>query len=251
MNVQTLDLNADLGEWELENQSFEESTDSPLIPFLSSCNLSCGAHAGSPTSILQSLTWAQQNQLKIGAHPSYPDRENFGRKSLNLSPKELATSLHNQLDFFEGLLKKTNTELHHIKAHGALYNDLMQDETKANLFLQLLKRRGFQGIVYGLPNSVFEKRCLKAGFHFWAEGFLDRNYEDSGQLTPRSHPAACLHKPAEIQERLLRFQKDSHFTSRKGKPLHMPIQTLCLHGDHPQATAFAKSFKAWQKALCQ
>ncbi|MFQ3341123.1 MAG: UPF0271 protein [Flavobacteriaceae bacterium] len=164
-------INADVGE------GF--GIEAEIIPLIDSCNIACGGHAGTEEEIINTSILAQKHSVKIGAHPSYPDRMNFGRISLNIRPDELYESLKKQLKV---LLNNIPSSLNHVKAHGALYLDTANRPEIATLFIQTILELCPYAIIVTLPNSILEKMAQKNGIKTWREAYIDRRYHDNGQL---------------------------------------------------------------------
>ncbi|MBT0810421.1 5-oxoprolinase subunit PxpA [Litoribacter ruber] len=227
-----VDLNCDLGEGGLD--------DIKLMPYLTSCNISCGAHAGSEAVITTAIQAAKMNQVKIGAHPSYPDRENFGRKVLNIPLAELQISLVQQMTYFKDLLDKQDASIHHVKPHGALYNQAALDPETANCVIKAVQQVFPFAIIYTLENGELEKAAHRHGLDSWSEGFADRNYTDELKLVSRNLPHAVLTEKEKILAHVASMIKDHKIVTENGKAIPAKIQTLCIHGDNPNALEIAK-----------
>ena len=175
-------INADLG----EGYNIEKA----IMPYLNSCNIACGGHFGDVNSIKKVVSLALKYKVKIGAHPSYPDKVNFGREELSLSTSELHESISNQIKLMLEVVPEET--LHHVKPHGALYHSCANDNKTATLFLNVIELLCPKAIVFTLPNSALEKQALKKGIKVWREAFIDRAYQNDGQLVPRSQSGAVL-----------------------------------------------------------
>ena len=235
MPVNSIDLNADLGE---HPGDYIE-----LLPLVSSANLACGAHAGGGQLLIDTIAAAIDNQVLIGAHPSYPDRENFGRVSLRgqFSDPELVSLISDQVEIVKTELESRGSQLNHIKAHGALYNDAMVHEDIAYCLVQVATH--FRVPVLGLPSSVLQQLATANGVTFIAEAFVDRAYTNEGKLVPRSVTGSVLdHDKALSQvEQLL---TKSQVTSIDGVTIPLIVQTICVHADTPDAVKTAKDVRA-------
>jgi UPF0271 protein len=205
-----IDLNADLG---------EGLDDSLLLPFLSSANVACGLHAGSPAVMDRTVALALERGVRIGAHPGYPDRENFGRTDLQLPPGELRSLVLYQLGALDVLVRARGGKLKHVKAHGALYNL----------------------ILVGLAGSAQLDEARAAGLPTAGEAFADRRYLKDGSLMPRSQSGAVLHDPAEAAAQALSIVRDGSVTTSDGSRIAVSAKTLCLHGDTPGAAEIARA----------
>ncbi len=222
-----LDINCDLGEG-MEN-------DAQLMPFLGSCNIACGGHCGDDASMLKTISLAKNLGVNVGAHPSYPDLINFGRSWMDLSENVLWGSLLAQLQTFQKHCNQLNIELHHIKPHGALYNHAAKDEGTAQLIVDLLLTHFPKTILYCPPQSVIEKLAKQNGLAINREVFADRGYHDDLSLLPRSNPYALLTDVTVVLEHVERIVKHGIVKTVSGKIKKIKSETLCVHGDNPNA----------------
>lgn len=236
-NSKIIDINCDLGE---STNPSQWQLDSALMPYISSCNVACGGHAGNQESIRVTIANAIQHKLTIGAHPSYPDKDNFGRVSIALSEQSLRQTLQEQIRSLVGECERQNSKLHHVKPHGALYNDAAANIDLANLIAEEVKKIDPALVLVGLARSKMHEAAKNLGLTFWHEGFMDRNYQANAQLVPRSHTQA-LHKSVnESLHQALTLAKGLPITSIEGTPLELSVDTICLHGDNPSAQDIAK-----------
>ena len=217
--MKTIDLNCDLGEG--------SGNDAALMPYISSCSIACGGHAGNKATILKSIHNAQDLGVKMGAHPAYPDPENFGRISMKITPKKLQDALRCQLDLFYTLCADVN----HIKPHGALYNDMHDDYEKAAAFVEVSKEYASNPKLYCSPNSALATVAQEEGMIVVFEGFGDRAYTPTGKLVSRSHPKALLTDKDQVAKQVLSIVSDKRIITLEGKPIPLNVQTLCMHGD--------------------
>lgn len=229
----TLDLNADLGEG--------CGSDADLMPLINRANIACGGHAGDDISMLQAITLALKNNVAIGAHPAYPDRERFGRVETGATAQEIEIACIVQLDRFAQLARQQGARVAHVKPHGALYHRLMQDAEAANAFLRAVTRSLGRCAVMGLPGSVLQQRTQHAGLPFLAEMFADRHYEADGSLTPRSHPQALITDPDVAIAQVLSVRDHQHLQARTGETVCLQADTVCVHGDNEHALAFVRA----------
>ena len=227
MQAQYIDINCDMGEG-LDNEV-------GLMPLISSCNLACGGHAGNEDTMRTVARLAKDNGVKVGAHPSYPDLKGFGRISMPMADAELAQTVRDQVAFCDAVLKKENIPLHHIKPHGALYNDLARDAARCAVFLGAIGEYRSKCTLYVPFGSVIEKEALKAGFAVKREAFADRNYGDDGDLLPRNSKRALIQNPVEVLQHLLGMVLHGELTTASGKVLSIRADTYCVHGDTPRA----------------
>jgi len=228
-----IDLNADLGEC--------GPSDSGLLELVSSANISCGTHAGNLASIRQVLSDAALNNVRIGAHPSYPDRENMGRRTMKIANERLRDSILQQLTTLRDLANEQGLVLGHVKAHGALYNDAARDPHLAMHFCQWIKEFDPTLIIVGLAGGEQLKSAQQSGLRWRAEAFVDRTYAPDGSLVPRSHPKAMIHDQETALAQCLSIIREGHTISLDGQPVRVSASTFCIHGDSPSALSFARS----------
>ena len=226
--MKTIHINCDLGE-ELYNEGL-------LMPFISACNIACGGHAGNNDIIENTIDLAIEHRVQIGAHPSFPDRENFGRKILQMEDNELLDSLVNQISIVLEIVNKKNTELHHVKAHGALYNLAAKDQRTAEIVIEAIKRTSPNAVIFVPPKSVISELAIQEGFKISFEVFCDRNYNDDYSLVNRKEANAVFHIPADVLDHVKRLYIGELLT-RNGKLLPIQSDTFCVHGDTQNAIA--------------
>lgn len=230
----SIDLNADLG----EHPDIE--LDAQIMPFLSSCNIACGGHAGDSHSVKGTIQLATQHQVAIGAHPAFPDRENFGRQKMDISPEDLLATLTDQILLVKELAEAVGQKLHHIKPHGALYNLAAVNRETASLIAELVLSIDPQIKLYGLSHSLSEKVALEKGVHFVGEAFADRRYEKDGTLRNRKWEDAVIYQNEEVLDQVEDIVCNGRVCAQD---VWLPIaaQTICLHGDTKGAVNLAKS----------
>lgn len=227
MKEYVIDINCDVGEG--------VGNEPGLFPFISSCNIACGGHAGDEATMHSIALLAKQHQIKIGAHPSYPDKGNFGREVMAISSEELTKSIKDQLATFETVMKEINGQLHHIKAHGALYNETAKNEALAQIYLEAISAYRDKAILYVPYGSTIAGLAATQGFSIWYEGFADRNYNPDLSLVSRKSDKALLHDPKMVLEHVLSMIKDRQVHSISGDSVPMEVQTICVHGDTSSA----------------
>ncbi|WP_444920956.1 5-oxoprolinase subunit PxpA [Microbulbifer sp. CnH-101-G] len=232
-----IDINCDLGEG---SDLISCERDAQIMPFISRCNIACGGHAGNLEIMRLSIRNAQQYKLKIGAHPSYPDRENFGRKSVPISPNQLLDSLYAQINQLQTLAIAAGTQLDHIKLHGALYNDAEADQLLAQIIISLLSKEYPSLKIIGLANGAMEAAAAEKNRIFYREGFMDRQYINKEKLAPRDLPGSVLNNIDHCLERAVALAKGTGITSYHGRPLKFSVDTICLHSDNPAALRIAE-----------
>lgn len=206
-----------------------------LMPLVSSCNIACGGHAGNKAIMRSTIQLAKKHGAKIGAHPGYPDTEKFGRVVLNIPIEELIRSIKDQLRVFTQILKEEGGELHHIKPHGALYNELAKNETLAKAFLQAIEPYTSGVFLYVPPGSVIEKLAKISGVMVKREAFADRNYNDDLSLVSRSDKNALIMEPKQVLSHLKVMINEGVVETVSGKKIGILAETFCVHGDTPSA----------------
>jgi UPF0271 protein len=230
-----IDLNADLGEG--------CGDDLAIIPLLSSANISCGAHAGTEDDILTALKACKQYQVCVGAHPSYPDRANFGRTPMTLPAAELTQSLQQQLHYFQQLAEKADVRMAYIKPHGALYNQAAVDSDLAGIIVDLIKTQHPGVAILTLPDSALSVAAKVAGIAVFHEAFADRAYQATGQLVPRSQKGAVLNQQSALAQSL-RLINTGTIISIEQQEIRLSADSLCLHGDSAEALQLAGALSA-------
>ena len=223
-------INADVGEG--------MGDDTGLMPLIQACNIACGGHAGNQLEIQKTIELAKKHQVLIGAHPSYPDPTNFGRHSLKLDQKELYRITEQQLSL---LLEQLPLEqLHHIKPHGALYHDCIHKEEVARIFLEVVTSVSSEVIIFTSSKGHLAKLADKKGIKYWNEAFIDRAYEDNGQLLARSEAYSVLNDSRLISQRIKNLTQNKGVYSINGNWISLDAKTLCVHGDHTNAASLLK-----------
>ncbi len=217
-----ININCDLGEG--------MANDHLLMPMLHSCNIACGGHFGDENTVRETIKLAQKYGVRCGAHPSYPDRQNFGRKIIELSTKELIESLHNQIHLFQKIAYEKNCDFHHIKLHGALYNQAAQDPEMAEIILTVFKDLPKSIRLY-VPSSSLLAVLAKNNHTICEEAFIDRTYQDDLSLTPRSAENALIKDPETAWQQLKQLLYLKKVTTISGKKVGLHASTFCIHGD--------------------
>ena len=238
--TRSLCLNADIGELPGEAG---RALDRAILSEVSRCSIACGGHAGDAESMAQTLRMAAEFGVLAGAHPSYPDREGFGRSRNNVSAAELAASLKDQVLALQRIAAAAGTTVHHIKPHGALYNDAAKDAELARMMAGLCAETGIP-VLLGPPASEMERAAQARGLTYIAEGFADRAYEPDLSLTPRNLPGAVFHDPESQIAQALSIALRHEVITRTGQTIPLDVQTLCLHGDTPGAAENAARLRA-------
>ena len=227
-----IDLNCDMGEGETEASA---ALDRELMQFISSCSIACGGHAGSEHSMRQTAASALNAGLRIGAHPSYPDRENFGRQSMSISESALSAAITEQTAALKAIVTELGGELSFVKPHGALYNDMARDAELTSLVVTTIKAFDPTLKIMGLAGSHCSAICEDLAMPFLGEAFADRRYTDDGQLSPRSQDGAVITEPETAVTQILSIVEHARVESINGKWLPLQAQSICVHSDTPGA----------------
>ncbi len=225
----TIDLNCDLGEYD---HLHEGDNDAAIMPFISSCNVACGEHAGNRDVIEQTVRWAIANQVSIGAHPSYPDKQHFGRRVMNMPAAALRGIFLQQINTVCEAVRKQQARLSHVKPHGALYNQAARDKTLSLLLMEAVADYDADLLFYGLAHSATAWAAEQVGVKFVAEGFADRGYTDDRMLQARNQPGALITNAKDMLQRAINMLKKGQIVSVTGNPIGLNVTSLCLHGDH-------------------
>ncbi|MEA1787461.1 5-oxoprolinase subunit PxpA [Arenibacter sp. GZD96] len=223
----SIDINCDVGEG-LNNEA-------DLLPYVSSCSIACGGHAGTLETMKHAVQLAKQHHVKIGAHPSYPDPANFGRKSMAISEAELTKSIQEQIENLTVILRAERAELFHIKAHGALYNDLAVDHRLVQLYLNAIAVYKDSTYLYVPYKSLIETEALRNGFRIKREAFADRNYHANLRLVARNVPNALIDNPENVLAHVVRMVNEKEVQTIAGTNVKIEADTYCIHGDTPSA----------------
>jgi UPF0271 protein len=232
----TIDLNSDLGEG--------AGTEREIMPFITSANIACGAHAGDERSMRETIQLAVASNVAPGAHPGYRDPANFGRSALDISADALTDDLVIQIDALRAIARSEGTDLTHVKAHGALYNIAQHDESVAAAIVRAVKRTAPDLRLFVFPGSAVERAARSDGLRVAREGFIDRAYEADGSLRSRSHGDALITDPQRAAAQAVSFMTDGGVRARGGTFLQFAVDTLCVHGDTPGAPAILRAARA-------
>ena len=229
----TIDINCDVGEG-IANEA-------ELMPYLSSCSIACGAHAGNSDTIRKTIEIALKHNVKIGAHPSFPDRKNFGRILVELPPKELQKSIENQINKVQLQLNKQGGTLNHIKMHGALYNLSARDSKTAKIIIRALQKVSKGVFLYVPYNSVLQKLAIENNIKIKIEAFADRNYNSDLTLVSRKNKNGILTNPKKAAQHLLKMILEKRVISIDGVVMKIEAETFCIHGDNLNAKNLLKT----------
>ena len=227
-----IDINCDVGEG-VDNEHL-------LMPYISSCNIACGGHFGDKNTIDKTIELAVQNKVLIGAHPSFPNKENFGRKLMEMADDDFKESIQNQLNLFLNRLAVFKVKMHHIKPHGALYNAIAIDKDVAVLFIDIIKKYAIDAYLYVPYSSVIEKVALENNIKIKYEAFADRNYNDDLTLVSRAFENAMILDKENVFQHVMRIIKEDKVKTISGKEVQIKATTFCLHGDANNAIEIAE-----------
>lgn len=230
-----IDVNCDLGEG--------EDIEDKILPYISSASVACGGHAGDQVIMRNTILSAKRAGVAIGAHPSFPDRKNFGRQKMEISDNELAASIKQQIQNLQKIAAEEQYPVRHVKPHGALYNIAAKDPALAKLIVSVIIELDSSMAIYGPPGSELEKQALIKGLLFIGEGFADRTYEEDGSLTSRTKPGALIGEESKCVSQVLQIVKHQQVLSEKGTLIELPAKTICIHGDGSNALSFAKAIQ--------
>ena len=230
-----IDLNADLGEG--------AGNDEALLALVSSANIACGWHAGDAKTMRECVRWAIANGVAIGAHPSFPDRENFGRSTMQLPPEEIYAGVLYQIGALAAIVKGEGGQLSHVKPHGQLYNQAAQDPVLADAIVDAVRRFDPNLKFFGLAGSLMISAAERAGLQAVEEVFADRGYMPDGSLVPRSQPGALIEDEERSLAQTLSMVREHKVTAIDGSSVAVNAQSVCLHGDGAHALAFARRIR--------
>ncbi len=230
-----IDLNADLGEG--------CANDEALLGLISSANIACGWHAGDAATMLQTVRWAIEHGVAIGAHPSYPDRENFGRTEMQRDPELVYADVLYQIGALDAIVRAQGGELSHVKPHGALYNQAVRDASLCEAIVRAVRDFDADLVFFGLANSRMITLAREAGLRVKEEVFADRGYNPDGTLVKRGTPGA-LHEDEDVAlNQTLTMVREERVRAIDGTWVPIHADTVCLHGDGAHALAFARRIR--------
>ncbi|MCM4168230.1 5-oxoprolinase subunit A [Arenibacter antarcticus] len=225
MKTYSIDINCDLGEG-FNNEAL-------IMPHITSCNIACGGHAGNKETMKWVAGLAKEHKVLVGAHPSYPDQENFGRTTINISDRELINSIKSQILDLESVLVELHIPLTHIKPHGALYNDVARDSRMAEVFISAIADLKDKVVLYVPYGSKMEEVALINGFKIKYEAFGDRNYNTDGSLVSRNHDNALIQDPVTVLNHIRYMVEEQEVRTVAGTSIKLLADTYCIHGDAP------------------
>jgi UPF0271 protein len=235
----TVDINCDMGEG-MDN-------DAAIMPFISSVNIACGYHAGDEKTMWDTIALAIKHRVKIGAHVSFHDKENFGRSEMQLDGDDVYDLVTQQLIIMNEIADSFKLCLHHVKPHGALYNMSARNEELANAIARAVKDFDQTLVLFGLSGSCSISEAKEVGLATASEVFADRAYQDDGRLVPRSKAGAMIENETMAVAQVIQMIKEGKVTTGSGKLIDVVADTVCIHGDGPHAVKLAKSINAQLK----
>lgn len=236
-----LDLNCDMGE---SYGAWKMGDDLAVLPFVSSANIACGFHGGDPGTMRKTVAAALKHGVALGAHPSLPDLLGFGRREIRLSPQEAYDCVVVQIGALAAVAASQGARLHHVKAHGALYNMAAKDRALADAICRAVKDVDPSLVLYGLAGSELIRAAQNAGLRAAQEVFGDRSYQSDGSLTPRTQPGSMIEDADASLQQVLSMVQRQRVATQQGVEIEVQADTLCLHGDQPGAALFAQKIRA-------
>jgi len=243
--MQRIDLNCDMGEIP---EAIADGSQESLMKWITSANIACGGHAGDAQMMEETIRQAVKRNIAIGAHPGYPDPENFGRFELRLSSGEVADFVFEQVSALAVIAEKLNAKIRHVKPHGALYNQAAHNRELAGAIAEGVARWSRGVVLVGLAGSSMLDVFRNAGFGVAAEAFADRRYEPDGTLRPRKLRDALLQEPTDAAKQAVSIATRGKLIAQNGSEISVDAQTLCIHGDTPGsdkiAAAVAQALRA-------
>ncbi len=235
-----ININCDLGE---KSKHHSNKHDPELLEIVNSANVACGFHAGDEETMNMVVQISKKNGVSIGAHPSFNDPENFGRKRINLSSSEIRKLIIDQYEILQNIAVKNDQIVSHIKPHGALNNMACEDIELSNTLAKAIKEID-KDLIYLVPTgSKMEEAANKLNMNIACEIFADRNYEDDGNLVSRKKPNALITDPEIAKKHVLSMVQNQALNCHSGKQIPCKIDSVCIHGDNVSSLDTAKSIK--------
>lgn len=235
-----VDLNSDIGE---SFGTYVLGLDEEVIKHVTSVNIACGFHAGDPLIMEKTVQEAVKNDVAIGAHPGYPDLMGFGRRNMDISPKEARAYMLYQLGALQAFASANGKKIQHMKLHGAFYNTASNDEKLAAEVLKALQEVDKDIILLALSGSFIARKAQDMGIKVAQEVFADRAYNEDGTLVSRKTPGSVIHDKDEAINRIKKMVLDGKVTTIDGKEISIAADSICVHGDNPEAVEFVKNIR--------
>lgn len=238
--MKKIDLNSDLGE---SFGAYSIGNDEEVLQYISSANIACGFHAGDHNVMLNTVKTAASLGVGIGAHPGFPDLAGFGRREMKLSPEEIYNLVVYQVGAIQAAAKACGTNVQHVKPHGALYNMASKDSTMAEAIAKAVHAVDPDLVLFGLAGSELVRAGERIGLRVAQEVFADRTYQPDGTLTPRSRANAMIHDVTVAVDRVIRMIQAGKVTAVDGADIDIQADTICVHGDEPEALRFVQQLR--------
>jgi len=242
--MRRIDLNCDMGE---SYGKYVSVYDAEIMPFISSCNIACGFHSGDPLTIQKTIKLALEHNVNIGAHPSFPDLQGFGRRQMKLGSEELQAAVRFQVSAVKGMTEALGGQLSHVKPHGALYNLAAKDEQTAQAIVEAVKSISGEVVIYAQPELMLEKAVLENGMKVRREVFADRRYEPDLTLRSRSFEDAVIHEKDEVLNQIKQMILENRVQTVSGAFKEINADTICLHSDTKGSAELAKDIYEFLK----
>lgn len=235
-----IDLNSDLGEgygpWVMGD-------DEAMLDIVTSANIACGGHASDPETMFRTLSWARERKINVGAHPSYPDKEGFGRRRLPVPPPEVERFVAAQTGTLVAIAALAGTHVGYVKPHGALGNVATEDRAVAEAIVRAVRAVDSALAILAISGTVLEHVARDAGIMVFSEIFADRGYTPAGNLVPRGQPGAMIEDDEAATARLLDYLETGLMPTVGGAPVPLAGDSICVHGDSPHAVAMARAIR--------
>jgi len=236
--LDSIDINSDLGEFRNEKQLTNELN---ILNYISSCSIACGGHVGDVNSIKTIIEACKKHSIAIGPHPSYPDKEGFGRRMIDIESKDLENSIRDQINLFLKVADSLSMPVRHVKLHGRLYNEVSKSEVLSSLFVNLIDSFKYDLSVIGPAESLLGQMLKDEDIPFIPEAFIDRTYKEDLTLVDRSEEGSVLISVEEQINQARSIVCDEKIMSNNNKILNLKAETLCIHGDSPNSLEVAEA----------
>lgn len=237
-----VDINCDMGE---SFGVYKLGLDEEVIKFISSANIACGFHAGDPSVMNKTVEIAVENNVAVGAHPGFPDLNGFGRRKIDMDPKEVKEILMYQIGALKAFATANNINLQHVKPHGALYNMASKNEELAQAIAEAIQAIDDNIIFVALAGSSLYMQAKKQGLRAASEVFADRAYNADGTLVSRKFEGAVIEDPVKVKKRVLRMVKEGEVETYNGEIIEVKADTICVHGDNPAAVELVQELNTY------
>ncbi len=235
-----VDINCDMGE---SFGVYRLGCDEEMMPHITSANIACGFHAGDPVVMERTILFAKNNGVSVGAHPGFPDLVGFGRRNMELSPRELRNDLIYQVGALSAFAQIEGLSLQHVKPHGQLYNLAAKDESMTRSICEAILALGKNLILVALSGSKMAEIGSKNELRMAREAFADRAYHRDGSLVSRKRGGSVIHDPGRVSERVIRMVQEGKVQSIEGDVIDLEVDSICVHGDTPGAVQLAQMIR--------